>query len=117
MHELYELKSLLCEELEEYGRKGEVSASSLDVIDKLSHAIKNLDKIIESKEDGGYSSRYYDDGRSYNRGMSYARRRDSRGRYSRDTEMISELRELMQDAPNEHVKKEFERFISKVENM
>lgn len=39
------------------------------------------------------------------------------GGYSRDHEMIAELRELMQDAPNEHVRKEFERFISKVESM
>ncbi len=50
MHELYELKELLCKELEEYGRKGDLTAGSLEVIDKLAHALKNLDKIIETKE-------------------------------------------------------------------
>jgi hypothetical protein len=42
---------------------------------------------------------------------------DSIGRYSGDEEMISELRELMEDAPNEKVKMEFQRFIQKVESM
>ena len=45
MHELMELKEKLCKELEEYGTK-ELSAGTHDVVDKLSHAIKNLDKII-----------------------------------------------------------------------
>ena len=46
MHELYKLKDMLCEELKEYGSKSEMSAGSLEIVDKLSHAIKNLDKII-----------------------------------------------------------------------
>lgn len=112
MHELYELKEMLCKELEEYGRKGDLSAGSLEIVDKLAHALKNVDKIIESKEEesgeyssaggegsyrggsyrGGRGGSYrYDDGMmtggSY-RGGSYARgrgsnaRRDSMGRYS-----------------------------------
>ena len=76
MKELYELKDKLCEELKEYGKK-DMSAGSLDVVDKLTHTIKNLDKIIEGYEDdySNYSGRNY-------RGRSYARNRDSRGRYS-----------------------------------
>lgn len=95
MHELYELKEMLCKELEEYGRKGDLSAGSLEIVDKLAHALKNLDKIIETKEEesGEYSSAggegsyrggsyrggsyRYDDGMmtggSYRRGGSYAR--------------------------------------------
>lgn len=46
MHKLYELKDMLCEELEEYAGK-EMSAGTLEVVDKLSHAIKNLNKISE----------------------------------------------------------------------
>lgn len=66
----------------------------------------------------------------YSRGNSYARRRrrDSRGRYasegysgrrgySRDDDMISELRGLMEEAPDEQTKMEFQRLISKMENM
>jgi len=98
MHELYELKEKLCDELKEYGSK-DLSAGTLDVVDKLAHAVKNIDKIIEVYEDegDGYSSRSYPDGMggSYARGgrggyrdSSYARgrmnaRRDSMGRYSR----------------------------------
>ena len=76
MNELYELKEKLCDELKEYAHK-EMSAGSLDVIDKLAHAVKNIDKIIDGHE--GYSGRYMDN-RSHDR--SY-RERDSRGRYSR----------------------------------
>ena len=89
MHKLYELKEMLCEELEKYGDKRDLSTGSLEVVDKLAHAIKNIDKIIESGEEG-YSERYmYDDGYSMGRG-SYARgkgrnaKRDSMGRYSSD---------------------------------
>lgn len=120
MQELHELRKKLCKELEEYSDK-KVNAGSLEVIDKLSHAIKNLDKIIEKYDDEeGYSNRY-DDGMY--RGHSYSRKRDSMGRYSRrgysraDETMISELRDLMHDAPDERTRKEFQSFISKLESM
>ena len=48
MHELYELKEMLCKELEEYGSKGELTGGTLEVVDKLDHAVKNLDRIIET---------------------------------------------------------------------
>ena len=112
MHELYELKEILMDELKEYGSKGEMSTGSLEVVDKLTHTIKNLCKIIEAYEDEEYSEQggggggsYYrrGGGGSYRRGgssyyrrggeggggqSSYARgrgsnaRRDSRGRYA-----------------------------------
>ena len=131
MHELYELKDMLCKELKEYGEKGELTAGSLDTIDKLAHAMKNLDRVIEAYEDDGeYSGRSYPDGMggSYARGRysregrSYARgrmnaRRDSMGRYSRDDGMVDELRELMQDAPNEAIKRDIQRLVDKMEQM
>lgn len=55
MHKLYELKEMLCEELKEYGDK-KLDAGSLEVIDKLAHAIKNIDKIIEAYEEEEYSN-------------------------------------------------------------
>lgn len=141
MHELYELKEMLCKELEEYGQKGELTAGSLEVVDKLANTIKNLCKIIDMYEDDEYSSRggSYEDGmggsyarggrggRGGNRGGgganqygsyamgggSYARR----GRYSREGGMIEDLRELMQDAPDDRTKQEFQKFIRKIENM
>lgn len=132
MDELYKLKEMLCKELEEYGSKGEMSAGSLATIDTLAHALKNLDKIIEAKEmddegsyaGGSYRGGYSREGGSYRggsyRGGSYARgrnqysRRDGMSRYSgrgysRDGEdYIEELREMMQDLPQEakqHVQK------------
>lgn len=92
MHGIYKLKDKLCEQLEEYGQ-GELTMATLDVIDKLAHATKNVDKIIEAYEEQEYSEAYAGGGmsgrgsygrfgRSYEGGRSNARRRDSRGRYS-----------------------------------
>lgn len=111
MHKLYDLKEKLCDELEKYAEK-DVTASSLEVIDKLAHSIKNLNKVINEMDDG-YSDRM-SMRRSYGRydDMSYAPKRDMRGRYARD--MASDLRELMREAP-EHTKGEFRKLIEKVE--
>lgn len=66
MRELYELKDKLCDELKRYSNM-ELSAGSLDIIDKLTHSIKNLDKVIDVE---GYSNRE-------------SMGRDNMGRYSR----------------------------------
>lgn len=120
MHALYDLKDMLCKELEEYGKKGELSAGTLDIVDKLAHSIKNLDKIIEVYEGGEYSS--YDDG-SYNDGRSYGRgrKRDSMGRYSSNgysrTGIVDQLRDMMNDAPDDRTRQEIQRLASKMEHM
>lgn len=141
MNELYELKEKLCRELKKYSSE-DVTTNSLEVVDKLSHAIKNLDKIIEKYEEdeGGsygynsYEPNYNRSNRSsyrgsYNNGGSYARgrgrnaKRDSMGRYSsndgysRNGDIASELRELMMDAPDEQTRMEYQRVISKLEQM
>jgi len=133
MEELYKLKEMLCDELEEYGRKGELSTGSLDVVDKLSHALKSITTVIAMEEaDGGHSGRYEPmGGNSYARGRMNARR-DSMGRYSRDEygrgrysreysgaveDMAEQLRDLMEDAPNEQMRHEIKALISKVEKM
>lgn len=106
MHELYDLKDRLVKELESYGKKGDLSAGSLDVVDKLAHAAKNLCKVIEDAEDSGYSSR------------GYSRRRDSMGRYSRDGySMAQRLREMSHDAPDETTRREMDRLASRMESM
>jgi hypothetical protein len=124
MHELYELKEMLCKELEEIGGKGELTAGSLETVDTLAHALKNIDKIIESKEDEEYSGRYYDGSynRSYARGRTNARR-DSMGRYSREGysraagDMADRMRSLASEAPDETTRREMERMASKMEQM
>lgn len=135
MDAIYELKAMLCDELEEYGKKDKLDVGGLEIVDKLAHTIKNLDKIIEAYDDE-YSGEYMDNmGGSYEGGRSYARgdrggmysrargrrgnvKRDSMGRYSRDSQMMAqELRELMEEAPDERTKMEFKKFISKIESM
>lgn len=140
MHKIKELKDMLCDELEEYGGKDSLSAADLDIVDKLAHTVKNLDKILGESE--GYSmdgySRRYSGGRSYDRsydgdysgddssgdysgrrGRGANAKRDSMGRYSgaHTPIMINDLRNLMQKAPDEETRKEFERFIQRIETM
>ena len=87
MHTYYDVKEMLHDELEDIVKKGELSAGSLETIDKLLHSIKNACKIImyEEYSDGGYS--YADEDTdmteySYARGRGSNARRDGRGRYS-----------------------------------
>lgn len=66
-------------------------------------------------------------GSSYEGGASYARgggrsnaRRDSMGRYSSAAEaeeMVEELRELMQDAPDQQTRQEIQRIVQRLEQM
>ena len=147
MHELYEDLEEICETLADELAKtnaklekagGELSAGDVDYINKLTHAIKSVKTTKAMMDADDDYNRQGDmmggnrNGQSYRRnGMdrqsyrgSYARgrgrnaRRDSMGRYSSDNdEMIMELRELMEDAPDEKTRMEFERFIKKVEQM
>ena len=85
MHDLYKLKDNLVKELEELGKQ-DLSKSTLETVDKLAHAAKNVAKVIECCEEeeysnamGGYSRRggyamrgSYADGRSYMMDGSYA---------------------------------------------
>ena len=90
MKTLYDLKDMLCAELDEIGKKGEMSAGDLETVHKLTDTIKNIDKIQMLEDGDGYSGDWMGEGRMY--GNSYARgrrgnvKRDSMGRYSRDTE-------------------------------
>ena len=93
MHELHDLREMLCKELKEYGMKGDLSAGTLDIVDKLCHAIKNLDKIIEVDE-SEYS------GRSYR---------------SRRSEIASRLRSMASEAPDERTRHEMRSLASRME--
>ena len=85
MEYMYELKDKLCKELDEIARKPEMGAGDLEIIHKLTDTIKNLDKIGMLEDGYSQAGDWEIEGRAYNRGSSYARRkRDSMGRYSRD---------------------------------
>lgn len=117
MHKMEELREMLCEELDKITKKGELSAGSLDVVDKLTHSIKSIDTII-AMEDAGYSSDDYSmRGNSYARGRGRNAKRDSMGRYSSDNysmrgrnysydDEMNNLREQLEDM--EHMAKDEE---------
>lgn len=130
MKKLHELKDMLMDELEKCVEKGELSAGSLDIVDKLTHSIKSIDTII-AMEDAGYS---YDDGYSHARGRGRYAKRDSMGRYSRhyddghyyddrhydrysrdNAELVSHLRELESEMMDEDTKRMIHKFIKQAE--
>lgn len=138
---MHKLMEYVCDEMKELERKaekdGKLSMAEMQYLDTLAHTKKNLLKADEMSEEG-YSGmmypryygddrmdgRSYRDGRSYNDGRSYAggRRRDSMGRYSRGysmatEDMVDELHDLMEKAPDEMTKREFKKFIDKIESM
>lgn len=117
MDKMTELYDILCDELEKITAKGELTAGSLDAVDKIVDIMKDIEEMGYSGDENMMGRSYrgsYRDGRSY-RG-SYAQRRDSRGRYSRH-DIVEQLEDIADSAPNEKSRKEIERLITKMEQM
>ena len=90
---MYELRNMLCAELDEIARKGEPGAGDLDIAHKLTDTIKNIDKI--EALGGGYS-----------------------GHYSRDGAMESmkrQLQEMLDNADDESIRKAIQRCMDTIE--
>ena len=147
MHKLIEYICGELEDLERKSEKERLSMAEIQYGDTLAHFKKNLLKGEEMMDESEYSMAGGSYGSSYARGdrggqsrrggqsmrgsyRSYARgrgsnaRRDSMGRYSREDgysmaseDMIEELHELMQEAPDEQTRKEFQKFIQRIESM
>lgn len=100
-----QLKEMLCEEIERYADKQDLSRSDLDVLHKLTDTYKNLLKIETLEEDEGYSRMGEWEAEMkgrYGRGDSYRARHYVRGHYSREDgkeRMLDRLDKLMQEAP------------------
>lgn len=119
MDELYDLKEKLVKELKAYSENGKFSKEDAEVIKYLASSIDHICNIVDGE---GYSGNYPYMGRAYEgrsyRG-SYARNRDSMGRYSgergysRDG-LADKLRELMDEAPDEHIRMEIKRLAEKM---
>lgn len=133
MEYMHELKEKLCDELEEIAKKGELGAGDLEIVHKLTDTIKNIDKIEMLEDGGGYSQAgdWEIEGRAYNRGNSYARRkRDSMGRYSREGRggrggysrhdakeaMMEQMEMLMDQAGSEREREAIRRCMGQLEN-
>jgi hypothetical protein len=145
MHDLYKLKDNLVKELEELGKQ-DLSKSTLETVDKLAHAAKNVAKVIECCEEEEYSNRgysrrgmSYDDGgyssdgnyvrpdgsyrreivdSSYARGRGRGARRDAMGRYSSaDDQTIQRVRMLLNETTDDQARHELSRLIDRLESM
>lgn len=117
MDELYELKDKLMKELKDYAGNGKFSK---DDVESIKYITSSIDHICNIADEEGYSSNYPYMGRAYEgrsyRG-SYARSRDARYSgergYSRDG-LADKLLELMDDAPDEHIRMEIKRLAEKM---
>lgn len=116
--ELYDLCESLKKEIRQLNNKPDISPTELDRLYKAVDIIKDI-KTIEAMEDAGYSNTYpysYDDGTSYamrGRGghYSYARGRDSMGRYTSRDEGP-----MMHD-DREHLVRQIEEMKAKLDRM
>lgn len=134
----HNLCDFIKDELKELDRKvasgGKLSAQELEYGDKLAHMKKSLLAVdaMENPEeysynDSGYNTRGYSgygaEGNYGARGRGSNARRDSMGRYAassrmyRDDDMIGELHELMNSAPNEQIKHKYREFINDIQTM
>ena len=138
MHKLIEY---VCDELDELEHKaekdGKLSMAEVQYMDTLAHTKKNLLKADEMMEEGGYSMgdgsyRSYTEGNytrnSYARGgrgnvggSSYAKRRGANqygsyamGGYSGADDFRMELQDLIEDAPNEQIKRKMRELMNEM---
>lgn len=136
----------LTEEISEMNKKldksgGNMTAGDLTTLDTLAHALKSVKTVIAMEDGfdndrsgdymGGSYERGGNRGGSYERGGSYARgrgryaKRDSMGRYSSEygysrdeaiDDMAEGIRAAMPTMPEE-LKRDAQRFLSKLEQM
>lgn len=121
MHKLIDYVCDELEDIEKKAEKGNLSMSEISYADTLAHLKKNLLKAEQMEGEAEYSMRGYTSRTmpTYY-GNSYARRRDRMGRYSsgysRTEDMVSQLRAMMEDAPNEMTRQDIQRLVTKLEN-
>ena len=133
MKDFESLCDVLSEKIADKTRKiknGGMNDGDLDTLEKLTHTLASVKKIMAFMEDDGYSGYYpmsYTDGGSYRNSYrnSYARgrdqRRDSMGRYSGErgysrNDLADKMRDLMMDAPDDRTRQEMQRMVDKLEN-
>ena len=123
MQALYDLKDMLCKELEEYSN-GDLSAGKLDIIDKLAHAVKSLETIIAMNEASDTSGRYDESGRYESGRYRYSNARgrrmySRRGGYSYNDgekeEKIEMLRDMMQEVSSDEERRALQKIIRRYE--
>ena len=124
---MHKILDFVCDELEDIEKKAEkggLSMSDVQYADVLARLKKNILKSEQIEGETEYSMRGYTSRTmpTYY-GNSYAgRRRDRMGRYSgydgysRTEDMVSQLRAMMENAPNEMTRQDIQRLVTKLEN-
>jgi len=146
LKELKELKGTIANEIAEANKEikkagGDLNTGDIEMIDKLTHAMKSLATtcaMLEAEEENGYSGNYMpmgpyyrDDGYSRRERMerrngysgnygSYARdmdgrfTRESRNGYSRGMDWNEHLRQMMDEAPDEATRMEIKKLMDRM---
>ena len=119
MHTLEKIRDMLMEEFNRCSRRDELTSSSLETIDKLTHAVKSIDTIL-AMESAGYSDDYSygRTGRYVRHDNSYRRDANSYRGYSREdakADLMAQLRDMSMTADGEH-KMMIDEWIRQVEN-
>lgn len=124
---MHKILDFVCDELDDIEKKAEkggLSMSEVQYADTLARLKKNILKAEQMEGEAEYSMRGYTSRTmpTYY-GNSYAgRRRDRMGRYSgydgysRTEDMVSQLRAMMENAPNEMTRQDIQRLVTKLEN-
>ena len=129
MKDLETLCGVISDKISEKTRKIKNSGMNdgdLETIDKLTHSLASVKKIMAFMEDegeysGNYPMSYRDSYRGSYRGGSHRnQRRDSMGRYSGErgysrNDLADKMRDLMMDAPDDRTRQEIQRMVEKLE--
>ena len=144
LKEVYDLKETVGHKIAQANKKikangGDIANDDVEIIDKLTHSLKSLVTtcaMLEAEEDDdGYSGRYAP---RYNPGVTYARdgrdnysrdgsgnhggysrnrySRENRNGYSRTGDMTDQLRQMMEDAPDEITRMEIKKLVDQMDN-
>lgn len=121
MNAMYDLRDMLCKELDEIARKGDLGAGDLDIVNKLVGTIKNIDKITMYEDGYSRGGDWSADIRgNYGRGNSYGNRGKHyvRGHYSRGDaaeHMRSQIEEMLRNADDDRVRDALRRAMEAME--
>jgi hypothetical protein len=130
MKVLYELKDRLTRELDEIAMQQDITESSLDIIDKLTHSIKSIETIIAMNETQRHSFDNYNSRDRYSSmdsyrsmdGYSERRGRDSMGRYTsregysehKNDELKHQLEDIYQYTKDEQSRNMIQKWIKEL---
>lgn len=140
LKEVYDLKETVGHKIAQANKKikangGDIADDDVDIVDKLSHSIKSLVTtcaMLEAEEEG-YSERYApmwnpgvrygyagregrEGGGNYGGNSRNRYSREYRNGYSRGGDMTEQLRQMMDEAPDETTRMEIKKLMDRMGN-